>query len=1163
MIKIRSEIETAIKRESLVIFVGSGLSAKFNLPSWNKLVEDIIKEIDKKESNVFLPVLEVGAMDAIDVLEKLKGDHSRIKGYIKNNFKIKDGDFTLHKKLLELSGQIVTTNYDNAFEIASSNTITPSVYTSSYNVSEINKNGEPYIFKIHGSYTEPDHCILFRDDYDKLYVNEGAAKEKLKSIFAEKTILFLGFSFNDPDINLIFEKLDEAFENNNKHFVLTKEPDKFAKINFLETIPISDYSQIDSYIDLCIKCKSENEKIPIKQATDDNALEKVKLPNKSLKPNICILCPYPIEKTIEYNTGEIVNAFKSYDVIVDVEYLSIDNIRELKAYDYILIFTHSLKNKLLIEDEFLKSKYVPLSNIEENVDSSNIKHISVFYFGEILFFDEPTNIPHILVNIEKGKFKEVLRNYIFKLFKKADLSLINKSFDCSHTTFELQQLENGKVESHIHRPFISKYIDQKLLLKFVGRKTDLENIIRKVIENQFNNTLLTIKASGGIGKTTIICKAAIELANRKHFSNGIHFISCQSISTVENFYYQISDCFNLTNSSELLNQIEENIVDKSRLIILDNFETLLNIPDRDKVIELVSFIIDYSTIVVTTRQLLELEFEDVYDLRNFTTEEGVLLFKTYYPNVKSDEEKILKEQIVEKILNNNPLAIKLIAKGLVNSKNLFQLKEELEENIFKDEDLDKIFEKPEDYNIEKSDSLYQSINYSYQRLTEKEKLTFELLSLFPDGIHLENFKKFIKEAKNKKLSIGEKEIKSLDNKSLLENSNAFLKLQSIISRFADYQFMQKEEHLKKDFFTTAFEYNRFFLKILASNLISRNLALKIQDENTNNYLKIIDNIELVDATKEEKLIFINDAVAVFRDTNQKNEIFKRVNGFYSYFEDVEGARLFIEGMMLFLEFWTTEFAQPFEELLIKVPLDSLNDIDYGNEIMKMVAQNAITVYSNGGFQAEVSAHKLQTESCDTNICNMLFQLGYIEETKDFVEIKNQIFVFENKYIHNELTLDEIEKYLGTCHPKDSIEMIQISYIKLKYFGGVSKKEIKKMVVTNPYTKGLISLMLAIIEEDQQQRKAYYIEAIGLLKQIKYYYVDALINYCLFLKEINDKEFSTWLEEGLEVANRHKYRYLVHILGGIKSGVEEEYNQLNYEQILPYDQVTGYLREYSK
>lgn len=1158
MIEIQPDLERAVKNNDLVIFAGAGLSMQFGFPDWKSLVKNVLERPNLKEGGFsgMSEGLDAGWVDPINALDSLKIYKTDIYQEVSKSFKLeKTRDFSRHKNILKLSSRIITTNFDKSFEYASDQQFDMIPYRSNFKISQL-QGKEKYIFKIHGCIDYPEDCILFSKQYEEHYKESNTSIFELKKIVSENTILFIGFSMSDPFVKSVFEFVNSIYDGHTKkHFIITTDEnlEKEIALSTIKSQVIGNYEDdFDAVIKKLLAIKELN--------VNETSVKPPKISDQNLKPSICILCPYPIEKTIEFNTGEIVNEFKNFDVIVDVEYLSIENIRELKSYDYILVFTQSLKNKMLIEDEFLKSKYISINSIEENIDVTNVKHISILYFGEILAIEESLNIPHVFVNLDKGKFKEILKSYIYKLFRKANSAIIQQSFICSHSKFDLQSLKRGKGSSNIHRPLISKYIDQKLLAKFVGRKTDLENIIRKIIENQFNTTLLTIKASGGIGKTTIICKAAIELANRKHFSNGIHFISCHSISTFENFYYQISDCFNLANSSELLSQIEENIVDKSRLIILDNFETLLNISESDKIIELVTFLIDYSTIVVTTRQLLELEFEDVYDLRNFTTEEGGLLFKTYYPNVKPEEEKILKEQIVEKILNNNPLAIKLIAKGLVKSKDLFQLKEELEEDIFKDEDLDKIFEKPEDSNIEKSVSLYQSINYSYQRLSEKEKLTFELLSLFPDGIHLENFKRFIKQSKNKKLGIGEKEIKSLDNKSLLENSNAFLKLQSIISRFADYQFMQKDEHLKQDFFTIALHYNQFFIDILDSNQIKSNLALKIQDENTNNYLKIIDHIELVDATVEVKLLFLNEVVRVFKLTNQKNEILKRVNRLYEYFEGIDDAELFIDSMLLLLEFWTTEFTQSLTELKIKIPIESLNDSFYANKIKEQTAYNAIAIYSHCGYQLGVLKHRLQSKECRAHIQSSLFQLGYIEETINLKDTFSKIFIFENKQIYNKLTLNEIDKYLRTCHPKDSIEIIQINYIKVKYFGDVSKKEIKKMVVSNPYTKGLISLMLAFVEEDVHQKKKYYIKGIELLESIKYYYVDALFNYCQFLKEINDSEYSYWIERGLKTAKEHHYRYLYHRLNIIKTGMEEEYFQHNYEQIIPHKQILSLVQK---
>jgi len=68
---------------------------------------------------------------------------------------------------------------------------------------------------------------------------------------------------------------------------------------------------------------------------------------------------------------------------------------------------------------------------------------------------------------------------------------------------------------------------------------------------RYENKLLTIKGSGGIGKTSIISKLGIELAERGYFEKGIFFVTCNPIQSFENFEFEISQCFNLTSSKFL------------------------------------------------------------------------------------------------------------------------------------------------------------------------------------------------------------------------------------------------------------------------------------------------------------------------------------------------------------------------------------------------------------------------------------------------------------------------------------------------------------------------------------------------------------------------------------------------------------------------------------
>jgi len=264
---IPKEIKDAISKDNLVVFVGSGLSHRFGLPSWKDLVKAVIERADNKDFKDYIKLLDKKLLSETEVLGKIESEHLEVRRYIDENFKIVKNDFdedkfTTHKNIIDLCGQIVTTNYDNAFEIASDNTIFTAVYTSKFNVQKINTTNPTYVFKIHGSHTEPDKCIVFRRDYDKLYTGDAeAAVKKLEIIFAEKTILFLGFSFSDPDINLVFNELDIAFENFIKHYIITKEPKDFEKYKFLKTIKIDDFKKIDDFIEACLNFKN-NDKPP-------------------------------------------------------------------------------------------------------------------------------------------------------------------------------------------------------------------------------------------------------------------------------------------------------------------------------------------------------------------------------------------------------------------------------------------------------------------------------------------------------------------------------------------------------------------------------------------------------------------------------------------------------------------------------------------------------------------------------------------------------------------------------------------------------------------------------------------------------------------------------------------------------------------------------------
>lgn len=717
-LKLPKQLIEQIQKDNVILFAGSGLSMHLGFPNWEQLVINIIDFIVEKTGNnnlnSFKPLLSNNMMSALDVLTQIEkqGLKKYAHDYIGNEMRLKDGvDYSLHRKIQAVFPKIITTNYDHAFEKAINSDIVHKIsYLSKHPISNIaDKNA--YIFKMHGDVDEPDSCVLFESDYEKYYKTQSDQQElimsQIKSLLLNKTFLFVGFSMNDPYIKEVMDYLHKISGGENRnHYLITR--DKDFVLPYIEPILISHYDEISKLLDFISIEKTATPPSSILQEQTE-LINSKNSEKKSSLPRLSLLFSEPVDKEFSHNRELYYRSLSKYELSINLSYLSLEQLRNIED-GLILIFTRVIKGNIIIEDEYLQSRQISHEELIENI-SENVKGV-VLFVNEIpnITFKDNEGISIAYIKEENSSaIKRKLDSVFYKLLNKksnvfsADDTVIGKQ------TFQNFEFIKGNAKNESKIASISKYIDKKLLTNFIGRKTDVENVIRKIIDLEFESKILTIKGSGGIGKTTIIVKAIIELAERNIF-NSIHYISCQSITSLDNFEYQLATCIGLDSTADLIIHLKEKNIEKKEVIVLDNFETLLQLVDKEKILQLVSLVCESLVVITTSRQLLDLDFEDVYELRNLTTDEGVELFKKYFKDTISDEElKILRFDIVEELLNNNPLAIKIISKGIPKSKNLELLKTELKANIFKNENINKIFEKPEDINIEKSSSLFCSL----------------------------------------------------------------------------------------------------------------------------------------------------------------------------------------------------------------------------------------------------------------------------------------------------------------------------------------------------------------------------------------------------------------------------------------------------------------------
>lgn len=261
--EISKQLIKAIQQDKLVVFVGAGVSIKAGFPNWNELIEKILDGIKEKEnkSEKFKNALRDDLLTPIEILTKIKAYKEEAIEILYNelNNYSNTEPLEIHSRIGMLADKIITTNYDGLLEKALT-THEKVSYTNDYKVAKL-KNFKKYIFKIHGDIDEPDKCILFPDEYEKQYSsNEKSSLFELKKIISDKSILFIGFSLNDPYINYIFEHIYNIYSGfNPQHYIITtsKSLDFEYKVN---PIVLNDYSEVDGLLDILINYKTDFEK---------------------------------------------------------------------------------------------------------------------------------------------------------------------------------------------------------------------------------------------------------------------------------------------------------------------------------------------------------------------------------------------------------------------------------------------------------------------------------------------------------------------------------------------------------------------------------------------------------------------------------------------------------------------------------------------------------------------------------------------------------------------------------------------------------------------------------------------------------------------------------------------------------------------------------------
>ncbi len=209
----------AIADNTAALFVGAGLSRPSGYVDWRELLrqvaEDLNLDIDRETDLVAIAQYHLNKTGTRSELNQLLIDEFTKDASLTDN----------HRLIASLPIDTVwTTNYDDLLERA---------YEEAGKKADVNRTKENLavtvpgrvvtIYKMHGDKTMPDDAVLTKEDYEAYDTKRSLFSTSLRGDLVDKTFLFVGFSFTDPNIDYILSRIRILLgENQRRHYCIMK-----------------------------------------------------------------------------------------------------------------------------------------------------------------------------------------------------------------------------------------------------------------------------------------------------------------------------------------------------------------------------------------------------------------------------------------------------------------------------------------------------------------------------------------------------------------------------------------------------------------------------------------------------------------------------------------------------------------------------------------------------------------------------------------------------------------------------------------------------------------------------------------------------------------------------------------------------------------------------
>lgn len=245
-----------IRKERVVLFLGSGFSLKASAPSASAICEALKSKLTKEEQDS----LNGNQLDYVSNEFEQMRDRDTLIQTLKEAFTFTPKDLCNQVALTQIPHfqTIITTNYDTLLEDTYGNDCV--VVRSAQDCTDL-PNDKVRIYKIHGDFSNTDNLIVTKNDYRKYFAesSDNSLWRLVQSLLLTKDVLFIGYSLEDDNVFTILESIQKDTNQHKENIYLISPSVTKSKQKRLEGLNVKYIdSRAEDFLPMLIQSLNKN-----------------------------------------------------------------------------------------------------------------------------------------------------------------------------------------------------------------------------------------------------------------------------------------------------------------------------------------------------------------------------------------------------------------------------------------------------------------------------------------------------------------------------------------------------------------------------------------------------------------------------------------------------------------------------------------------------------------------------------------------------------------------------------------------------------------------------------------------------------------------------------------------------------------------------------------